>query len=197
MCIVQGRLAAWVLGVLLVAAPAFAAPPTGSRGTHSKTPIGGSTGSTGATGVGSSGNTTTQTDPKAQTETALSLLRDARHLVSGAHFSYDGHRALAMKEIDRAVRELSPPKTDPTQTNTQTPHATSTQHTTNHRGTAGQASQQGQQPPQQTQAQADAKLREAITLLTRAQKRITNNPNVSDDIAAAIAELQAALQQKQ
>jgi hypothetical protein len=138
-----------------------------------------------ALGLTTSG--TTPINTKARAETALSLLHDARQAVGGAHFPYDGHRALAMKEIDRAIKELRPPNPNPPGTQTQT-------QTQPHRH--AQPLPPGDRLPapvvQQTQAEADAKLREALALLGRARERISN-PDAAEDVTAAIAELKAAL----
>jgi hypothetical protein len=181
MHIVQWRLIAWAaLGAGLLAAPALAAPPTGSPGTPNN-------------------STTTQPAPRVQIETAQGLLRDARQLLKNVQFSYGGHRALAEKEIDRALSELGPKKIDHLPPNVQMQSATTTRHaTTIGRATTGQPTYKGQLPKQQettelTQVQAEGKLREAIALLTRAQKRAADNPNATEDIAAAITQLQEAL----
>jgi hypothetical protein len=180
MRIAPWRSVAWaVLASGIIVGPLGAAPTTKSTGHVSKTTTAASTGSS-ATGTAG----TTQTNHKAHLETAISLLHDAHRLVAGAHFAYDGHRAKALKEIDRAVRELAPPK--PPTTNTQT----TTHHTTTHVTTMGQRPP----APQPTQAEADTKLREAIVLLNRAHGRITENPQAAEDVGAAITELKAALQ---
>jgi hypothetical protein len=174
---------------------------TGTTGQLASSHAGGSTaGGTDTIGAGNSilgnmtgGGTTTagtgtsQTNTKAQAETAVSLLHDAHRMISSAHFSYEGHRATALKEIDRAVHELSPPKENTApQTQTHLTTHTTTTHATGMTHAAAPA-------VQQTLAEADAKLQAAITLLGRAHERITN-ANAAEDVAAAITELKAALQ---
>jgi hypothetical protein len=219
MRIVHWRLAAWaVLASGVVVGPLAAAPPktaghtttpgqatpTGTTGHTTNLGRPGTTGTTGQSGFGGantgSGNANAgtlgagQSNPKAKADTALGLLHDAQHLVSGAHFSYDGHKAQALKEIHRAIQELTPPKppsTNPAgQTQPQTqPHPQGQTHSQTH--PAGQAGAPAKPP--QTQAEADAKLKDAIELLTRAQTRITNQ-DALDDINAAVKGLKAALQ---
>lgn len=176
------------LAVAFAAGPVFAAPPakTGGHATtvgHAATgaPLAGA----GRSGV-AGGTPAAVNNPKAQTETAMSLLRDAHRLVGGAHFAYGGHRAKAMKEIDRAIRELNPPEPNPNPQAQPRP-APSTQHA------AGQGTRPAAPVVQQTQAEADAKMREALVLLTRAQGRIASGTGPADDVAAAIAELKTAL----
>ena len=102
---------------------------------------------------------------KKETETVLGLLKDAKHELSGVHFPYEGHRAKAIKEIDRAVRELRPPNPDQVQ-QTAPKNPPAQRPNTTPRPTQPQGQKQPPSPkPQQTQAEADAKLREALTAL--------------------------------
>jgi hypothetical protein len=203
---VAGRTTTATTGKLGVAQPTGnLVNPAGSAVTNhttaGNTGLGTTTGTlghlTGSTGTGS----VEGVNPQRHAESVLSLLRDARHEIGRAHYPYEGHRALAMKEIDRAIRELTPPR-DPNsnpvqqmQTHATTGHAATAGHATSGGHAAGGAGAGGgtvAQPP--SQAEADARMWDAIKLLTRARARVQeHNADAADDIAAAIGQVKEAL----
>lgn len=211
-------LALTTLAVGLIAWPALAAPPHGSSGQAGKgnsvpgsarvirgatgTPTGRTTATNSATtnnnGVGNIGgsNVTNGNNANNKEKNALSLLHDARHELSGSHFAYDGHRARAMKEIQRAIKDLTPPNPNPGQQVTQQ-HAAASAPKGNSKPHGTQIQTQKTPPkekPPQTQAESDAKLRAALRYLTRAHGKVhALNADAGENVEAAISELNLAL----
>jgi hypothetical protein len=204
------------LVVGLIAWPIFAAPPRGLGGQAGKGNSGGGSGRVvrGATGQTTGNNAGTNSNNNGNVggsnvrnvngsnannnkeKSALSLLHDARHELSGSHFAYDGHRTLAMKEIQRAIKDLTPPNPNAGQQVTQK-RAASSAPKGNARPQGTQAQTQKTAPkekPPQTQAASDAKLRAALKYLNRAHAKVqAMNSDAAENVEAAISELNLAL----
>lgn len=209
------------LAVGLISLPIVAAPPRGLGGHAGKgnslpaspritrLPTSTTTGRTTGTTTGNAGNTNSignvggsnvrnanGNNANHKEKNALSLLHDARRELSGSHFAYAGHRVRAMKDLDRAIRELTPPNPNPGQQATQQ-HAPSSTAKGNSRAQGPQAQVQKTAPkekPPQTQGESDAKLRAALQYLNRAHAQVqAMNSDAAENVEAAIGELTAAL----
>jgi hypothetical protein len=111
----------------------------------------------------------------------INTLRTAHQLLTAADHDYDGHRALAAREVHKALKELGH-----RQTNAQTGAA----------GTAGtkKAATVGQTKGNESQANSDAQLRQAQQLLQGVLPQFgTRHPKAAGNVKAAIGQINAAL----
>ena len=214
---IDWRAIAWAaLALGLLSLPLSAAPPKGSSSHAGKGNSGTSAGGAGhGTVIGRNAGTTSSQNAGAGTgknsnavngrangynangnkkaNSPLGLLREARHEIGGSHFAYGGHRTNAMKEVDRAIKELTPPNPNAGQ---QTGQAQPQQHTSTKTQVAKQPAQNSTPRPkvEQTLADSNSKLQRALNLLTRAYGAMDNsNPDAATNVAGAMKELRLAL----
>ena len=128
-----------------------------------------------------------KTVKSANKTSAIEMLESAHHLLASADHDYDGRRAKAMEEIKKAIHELRGGK-EKTGTST---------------GTTGTAAATVKAPKvkvanakahvKESQAASDAKLREALSMISGVESQLGSHHKASSHVSAAVGHLNAAL----